>query len=137
MKRIYHSSERYFEKVSNVLLAVLGNSITFILAVVFIIIWVFNKNFFKQTAHESIRDIICGLTFLSLFVIQKSFKHFTVAMHLKINELIASHERASNSVINAEDKTELEIFVLSKEYTDLAVQSNKDDEAPVEEEPNC
>ena len=131
MKRMYHSTERQFEKVSNFVLAVLGNSITFILAVTFVTVWVFNAHFFQQNRHETIRDIICGLTFLSLFVIQRSFKHFTVAMHLKINELLASHDSASNSVINAEDKSELEIFVLTQEYTELAIQSNKDDESDV------
>jgi low affinity Fe/Cu permease len=43
-------------------------------------------------------------------------------LHLKINELVSSHETASNSVINAEVKTEREITELSKEYTELVEQ---------------
>jgi low affinity Fe/Cu permease len=41
---------------------------------------------------------------------------------LKINELVASNNAASNEVINAEEKTEEEITELSKEYTELVAQ---------------
>jgi len=43
-------------------------------------------------------------------------------LQLKVNELLASHEPASNAVINLERKTEHEISELTKEYTDLAEQ---------------
>ena len=60
--------------------------------------------------------------FLTLFIIQKSFIHFSASLHLKINELVASDKAASNTVINAEEKTEEEITELSKEYTELVEQ---------------
>jgi low affinity Fe/Cu permease len=37
-----------------------------------------------------------------------------------VNELVASHEPASNTVINTEQKTEYELTELSKEYAELA-----------------
>jgi hypothetical protein len=45
-----------------------------------------------------------------------------------VNELVASHKSASNSVINAEEKTEYEITELSKEYVELAERIKKDEE---------
>jgi len=45
-----------------------------------------------------------------------------------VNELVASNESASNSVINAEEKTEHEITELSKEYVELAERIKKDEE---------
>ena len=45
-----------------------------------------------------------------------------------MNELVASHEPASNSVINAEEETEHEITELSKEYVELAERIKKDEE---------
>jgi low affinity Fe/Cu permease len=57
-----------------------------------------------------------------LFIIQKSFNKFSGSLHLKVNELVSSHEPANNSVINAEGKTEREITELSKEYSELAEQ---------------
>jgi len=39
-----------------------------------------------------------------------------------VNELLASHEPASNAVMNLEKKTEHELTELSKEYAELAEQ---------------
>jgi low affinity Fe/Cu permease len=80
-----------------------------------------------------IGDIIFGITFLSLFIIQKSFNRFSASLHLKINELISSHDTASNTVLNAEIKTEKEITELTKEYSELAEQIKDLDEEFKEE----
>lgn len=57
---------------------------------------------------------------MSLFIIQKTFNRFAGSLHLKVNELVASHETASNTIINIEEKTEYEITELSKEYAEMA-----------------
>ena len=44
-----------------------------------------------------------------------------------MNELVSSHESASNDVINVEGKTEREITELSKEYADLAEQIREEE----------
>ncbi|MBL0144580.1 MAG: low affinity iron permease family protein [Chitinophagaceae bacterium] len=122
MSKIYKHIEVKFEKLTSVATAILGNSITFILALGTVIFWLSNKEFYEQDIHHSIGDVILGVTFLSLFIIQKSFNRFSGSLHLKVNELVASHEPASNAVIDAEKKTELEITELSKEYTVLVEQ---------------
>lgn len=121
MKNINRLIEKGFEKLTSFVMAVLGNSITFVLAVFAIIYWLSSKVFFEQSLHECIRDVLHGVIFLSLFVIQKSFNRFSAVLHLKVNELVASHERASNTVINTGDKTESEINKLSREYDELTV----------------
>jgi low affinity Fe/Cu permease len=128
MKTIYRHSETVFEKLTSIATAILGNSITFIVAVCTVIFWLFNKRFYTQNIHYSIGDVILGVTFLSLFIIQKSFNRFSASLHLKINELLASHEPAKNAVINIEEKTEHEITELSKEYTELAQQAKEEGE---------
>jgi len=45
-----------------------------------------------------------------------------------VNELVASHEHASNAVMNAEGKTEDELTELSKEYAELAEQKKQEEE---------
>jgi low affinity Fe/Cu permease len=122
MKNIYRHTERGFEKLTSIATAILGNSITFIIALGTVIFWLTNKRFYTQDIHSAIGDVILGVTFLYLFIIQKSFIHFSASLHLKVNELVASHKAASNAVMNAEEKTEEEIAELSKEYTDLAEQ---------------
>lgn len=122
MKNIYSYTEKIFEKLTSLATAILGNSITFLLALCLVLFWWINNIFTTKDIHQIIGDIIFGITFLSLFIIQKSFNRFSGSIHLKINELLSSHEPASNSVINAEVKSEQEIIELSKEYADLADQ---------------
>ena len=120
MRRIYRNLERGFEKITSVAIAILGNSITFIIALCTVVFWLSNKKFYTQNIHNCIGDIILGVAFLSLFVIQKSFNRFSASLHLKVNELVSSHKPANNAVINIEGKTEHEITELAKEYTELA-----------------
>jgi len=126
--------ERGFEKLTSIANAILGNSITFAIALITVIFWLSNKRFYTQDIHNSIGDVILGVAFLSLFIIQKSFNRFSASLHLKVNELVSSHDQASNSVMNAEGKTEQEITILSKEYADLAeqVKEVKDEKKEIE-----
>ena len=127
---LYKHAERGFEKLTAVATAVLGNSVTFIIALGTVIFWLTNKRFYTQDIHSAIGDVILGVTFLYLFIIQKSFIHFSASLHLKVNELVASHKAASNAVINAEEKTEDEITELSKEYAELVeeIKEKKEEE---------
>ena len=131
MKNIYRHTERGFEKVASTAISILGNSVTFIIAISLVLIWFCDKRFFNQDIHTSIGEVILGITFITLFVIQKSFNRFSASLHIKLNELVASHEPASNAIINVEERSELELTELSKEYAELAVQAKE-----IEEEKN-
>ncbi|SHG52133.1 Low affinity Fe/Cu permease [Flavobacterium fluvii] len=122
IRNIYGFTEKIFEKLVSLATIILGDSITFILAFCLVLFWWINLLFTSQDIHQIIGDVILGLTFLSLFIIQKSFNKFSGSLHLKVNELVSSHEPAKNSVINAEEKTEREVTELSKEYLELAEQ---------------
>ena len=120
MNRFYSYTEHIFEKLTSLATTLLGNSITFILAFCLVIFWWINNLFNHPDIDTVIGNIIFGITFLSLFIIQKSFNRFSSSLHLKINELVSSNDSANNAVINAEEKTEREISELSKEYTEIA-----------------
>jgi low affinity Fe/Cu permease len=120
MIKIYSNLEQLFEKLASTATAILGNPITFIVALCLVLWWWINNLFTTRDVHQIIGDIIFGVTFLSLFIIQKSFNRFSASLHLKVNELVLSHETASNAVLNADVKTEREITELSKEYSELA-----------------
>lgn len=128
MKNIYRHTEKGFEKLTSLAMSVLGNSITFVVALCLVIFWFSNERFYLQDIHYTIGDVILGVTFLSLFIIQKSFNRFSASLHLKVNELVASHEPASNAVINTEEKTVYEIIELSKEYDALEIQVKEERE---------
>jgi low affinity Fe/Cu permease len=127
MHKVYRHLEIGFEKLVSISIVILGNSITFIIALCTIIFWLSNKQFYSQDIHSCIGDLILGVAFLSLFIIQKSFNRFSSSLHLKVNELVSSHEAASNAVINVERKTEREITELSKEYAELAEQVREEE----------
>ena len=129
MNILYRHIERYFEKLTSAAIAILGNSIAFIVALIIVIYWLTNNRFFIQDIHYCIGDIILGVAFLSLFIIQKSFNRFSKSLHLKVNELVASHEPANNAVIHAEEKTEQEINILSKEYSEMVEQIKEEEKS--------
>lgn len=125
MNTSYINLEKLFEKITYLITTILGSSITFILALIMIVFWFLNRDYTHFETNEIIRDLIHGITFLSLFVIQKEFSRFSGSLHLKVNELVASHKTANNSVINVDSKTEIEISQLQKEYTELADKIEK------------
>jgi low affinity Fe/Cu permease len=118
MNDAYLNIERRFEILTGFATKVLGNSITFILAFFLVVFWWIIDFYMNAQIHQIIGDIIFGTTFLSLFIIQKSFNRYSALIHLKMNELISSHEPANNSVMNTNQKTEHEIIEMSNEYID-------------------
>ena len=117
---VYIKIEKTFEKLTSIAKRVLGNSITFVFASCLVIFWWATNLFTSNDSHQNIGDIIFGITFLSLFIIQKSFNRYSALIHLKMNELISSHESANNAVMNTSQKTEQEIRELSNEYIEMA-----------------
>ena len=61
-----------------------------------------------------------------MFVIQHSQNKDTTAIQLKLNELIAANEKASNRLVNIEDLTEDELLVLKTFYKKLSELSAKE-----------
>lgn len=86
MKNFYFSLERNFEELVALATKILGNSITFILALVLVMYWWISTLFRSNDMHQNIGDFIFGTTFLSLFIIQKSFNKYSALIHLKVNE---------------------------------------------------
>jgi low affinity Fe/Cu permease len=125
MNTIYKKIEDIFETFAKVALRVFGSSITFLLALVVVIVFLSTTPFSRQSLHDSIYSIILCFTFLGFFIIQKSFNKFNAALNLKINELVSAHDKASNRLVNIEDKSEAELIELSKHYSEIAEESKK------------
>ena len=122
MKVIYRHAEIGFERLVSIATIILGNSITFMIAVFVVIFWWMKSFSYSSETHDVIGDVIIGCTFLSLFIIQKSSNRFSTGLHLKINELITSNENARNNIMNVDIKTEYEMSEMTKQYIDLAQQ---------------
>jgi low affinity Fe/Cu permease len=117
--------ERGFDRLTTVATRVLGSSFTFIIALCVVAYWVTAEEFLNQNIHEIIRDGLLAITFLSFFIVQRSVNRYSAALHLKVNELVASHEKASNKVVNVEEKTEEEIRMMAKKYEEIKKENEE------------
>ncbi len=123
------NKKSFFEKFSNWATAATGSSAAFIIATATVIIWAATGPVFKysETWQLVINTGTTIVTFLMVFLIQKSQNKDSKAIHLKLNELLASHEGTSNRMVNIEDLTEAELDHLYKFYiklSDLAEKEN-------------
>lgn len=59
------------------------------------------------------------VTYLMVFIIQNSQNCDTEAMNLKLNELIASSQHASNELLNVEDLSDKELDALFEKYENI------------------
>ncbi len=130
MKKIFHTIEHYFEKLVTICVTALGHSLTFLAALVFVIFWLFDKNFKYQSRHDLIRDLMYAITFLAFFIIQKSVNRISKAIHIKLNELVTAHDNARNHIANIEEKTEKEMEEIVKKQDKLIDEKAEDKLVP-------
>jgi low affinity Fe/Cu permease len=62
-----------------------------------------------------------------VFLIQKSQNKDSLAVQLKLNELVAAHEYASNRLVDVECMTEDELKVIKKYYRRLSEATKKEE----------
>jgi low affinity Fe/Cu permease len=117
-----------FDKFSVVVAKATGSSSAFIIAVIFIVAWAVSGPLFhfSDTWQLVVNTATSVITFLMVFLIQQSQNKDTLALQLKLNELIASHHRASNRLIDIEDLTSDELTRLKQFYTELGELAEKD-----------
>lgn len=117
----------FFDKFSNKVTKVTGSPIAFITAFIVVIIWAVTGPLFgfSDTWQLVINTGTTIITFLMVFIIQQSQNKDTVAIHLKLNELIAATETASNRLVDSEDLTEEELATIKKYYVKLSTLSER------------
>ena len=71
------------------------------------------------------------VTFIMVFLIQRSQDKNSTEMQIKLNEIIAALHGANNRMISIENLSEGEINALQKDYQNLATQIHKDNETSV------
>jgi low affinity Fe/Cu permease len=105
-----------------------GTSGAFIIALAVLIVWgVTGPLFhFSDTWQLVINTGTTIVTFLMVFLIQRTQNKDALAIHLKLNEIVAALEGASNRLIDVEDLTEGEIALLHKHYQTLVLMAKKD-----------
>jgi low affinity Fe/Cu permease len=112
----------WFERAAASITKATGSSTAFLIAVAVILIWAVTGPIFRysDTWQLVINTGTTIITFLMVFIIQQSQNKDSLAIQLKLNELIACEERASNRLIDVEDLTQEELEVLKKFYVRLS-----------------
>src|SRR5947208_874432 len=98
-----------------------GSSWAFALAVLTIIVWGITGPMFgfSDTWQLVINTGTTIVTFLMVFLLQRSQNKDSIAIHLKLNELVAAVEGASNRLINVEELSEDEVAILHRHFCRL------------------
>jgi low affinity Fe/Cu permease len=124
------SLNRFFDSFSTKATKLTGSPWAFMIALGAIIIWATTGPLFgfSDTWQLIINTSTTIITFLMVFIIQQTQNKDTTAIHLKLNELIASNKFASNRLVDAEDLTEEELQVLKKFYIRLSSLAEKEDD---------
>lgn len=115
-------STNFFERFASKATQVTGSSGAFLTALAVIIIWVVTGPVFgySDTWQLVINTGTTIVTFLMVFLIQKSQNKDSLAMQIKLNELLAVNRKASNRLLNVEDLSEDELRSLHQFFGKLA-----------------
>ncbi|MGI4834539.1 MAG: low affinity iron permease family protein [Janthinobacterium lividum] len=118
--------DRFAEKTSRYA----GSTGVFVSAFAIVLIWAATGPLFhySETWQLVINTGTTIITFLMVFLIQRAQNKDSLAIHLKLNELIAATKGASNRLINAQDFSEREIRLIHGFYCLLAEKAKDDND---------
>lgn len=121
------NNRNLFEKFSNWATNFTGSSYAFIGAVMIVLLWAVSGPIFNysETWQLVINTGTTIITFLMVFLIQKSQNKDSKAIQLKLNELIAASKQASNRMVDIEDLTEKELDQLHDYFVKIAELSKQ------------
>jgi low affinity Fe/Cu permease len=119
---------KVLETISHDVTAFTGSSWAFAVAAGLIVIWLLTGPLFhfSDTWQLVVNTGTTVVTFLMVFLIQRSQNKDSLALQLKLNEVVAALAGASNRLIDIEDLTEQELRVLHEHYKRLAQMAKAD-----------
>lgn len=118
-----------FEKFATKVSKAAGSTTAFIGAFIIVIAWAVSGPIFdySETWQLVINTGTTIITFLMVFLIQKAQNKDSLAIQLKLNELVASNDFSSNSLVDIESMTEEEMIIIQKYYHRLSELAKKDE----------
>ena len=118
-----------FEHFSHSVTVATGSTPAFIVAFGIILVWGATGPIFRysDTWQLVINTGTTIVTFLMVFLIQRAQNKDAKAVALKLNEIVAAIEGASNRLIDVEDLSEKELDTLHAHYKKLVHMAKRDD----------
>lgn len=119
-----------FDRFAGLVTRAAGSPTAFIAAAVVVAIWASTGPMFgySDTWQIVINTGTTIVTFLMVFLIQQSQNKDSLALHIKLNELIAAQASASNRLVCIEDLDEEDLQTLRAFYAHLAKLSREEGE---------
>jgi low affinity Fe/Cu permease len=110
------------ERLSHAVTGWAGSSWAFAIAAAIILAWLISGPLFhfSDTWQLVINTGTTIVTFLMVFLIQRTQNKDSLAIQLKLNEIVAAIPGASNRLIDVEDLSEAELMKLHQFYGRLA-----------------
>ncbi|MDA6072551.1 low affinity iron permease family protein [Flavobacterium sp. AC] len=129
MKTKKQNKSSAFEKFATNVSKAAGSTTAFIGAFLIVVAWAVSGPIFdySETWQLVINTGTTIITFLMVFLIQKAQNKDSLAIQLKLNELVASNEYSSNSLVDIESMTEEEMIIVQKYYHKLSELAKKDE----------
>jgi low affinity Fe/Cu permease len=129
---------RAFDRFASLVTRWAGSPTAFCMAVVTVAAWVITGPIFHYSDGWQlvINTGTTIVTFLMVFLIQQSQNKDSVALHLKLNELLSSHRAASNGLIGIEDASEEELRRLAAVYLRVSTKVPEADATLAKTEPS-
>jgi low affinity Fe/Cu permease len=125
----YHEKApaRAFERFASAATRFTGSVPAFALALGIVLVWAITGPIFhfSDTWQLVINTGTTIVTFLMVFLIQQTQNKDGLAIQLKLNELVAALEGASNRLISVEDLTSEELQILRAHYQLLAQRAQE------------
>jgi low affinity Fe/Cu permease len=120
--------ERLLEHAARRVTAWTGSTSAFALSVSVVAVWLLTGPLFhySDTWQLVINTGTTIVTFLMVFLIQRSQNKDSLALHLKLNEIVAAMKGASNRLIDVEALSERELRTLHTHYETLARMAKRD-----------
>jgi low affinity Fe/Cu permease len=117
----------WLERLSERVTAWTGSSRGFGTALAVVVAWGITGPLFRfsDTWQLVINTGTTIVTFLMVFLIQRSQNKDALALHLKLNEIVAAVDGASNRLIDVEDLSEPELHTLHEHYRKLVVMAKQ------------
>jgi len=116
------------ERFSRIVTDATGTTPALVAAVLLIVLWLCSGPFFhfSDTWQLVINTSTTVVTFLMVFLIQRSQNKDSKAVAAKLNELIAAVEGASNRLIDVESLSEAELETIGRHFRHLAELAKQD-----------
>jgi low affinity Fe/Cu permease len=120
--------QHLFERLAGAVTHFAGSTPALIAAIGIILIWSVTGPLFgySDSWQLVINTGTTVVTFLMVFLIQRSQNKDSRAVHLKLNELVASLKGPSNRLVDVEHLTEAELRTLGRYYTRIAAMASRE-----------